>query len=73
LGLERAEGLVITEVTPGSAADEAGVARGRFDFSDQPPPGEKPSGLQREMAGSEKGKSVLLLVKRGQRERVSPR
>ena len=32
LGLERAEGLVITEVTPGSRRGRSGVARGRFDF-----------------------------------------
>ena len=66
LGLERAEGLVITEVTPGSAADEAGLRAGDLISQINRHPVQNLADYNREMAGSEKGKSVLLLVKRGQ-------
>jgi serine protease Do len=66
LGLERAEGLVITEVTPGSAADEAGLRAGDLISQINRHPVKNLADYNREMAGSEKGKSVLLLVKRGQ-------
>jgi len=66
LGLERAEGLVITEVTPGSAADEAGLRAGDLISQINRRPVKNLADYNREMAGSEKGKSVLLLVKRGQ-------
>jgi serine protease Do len=66
LGLERAEGVVITEVTPGSAADEAGLRAGDLISQINRHPVKNLADYNREMAGGEKGKSVLLLVKRGQ-------
>jgi serine protease Do len=66
LGLERAEGLVVAEVTPGSAADEAGLRAGDLISQINRRPVKNLADYNREMAGSEKGKSVLLLVKRGQ-------
>jgi serine protease Do len=66
LGLERAEGVVITEVTPGSAADEAGLRAGDLISQINRRPVKNLADYNREMAGGEKGKSVLLLVKRGQ-------
>jgi serine protease Do len=64
LGLERAEGLLISAVKPGSAADEAGLRRGdvitqinRRDVRDL-------ADYKREITRGESVKSVLLLVKR---------
>jgi serine protease Do len=66
LGLERAEGLVITEVTPGSSADEAGLRSGDLITQINRRPVKNLADYNREMARSEKEKSVLLLVRRGQ-------
>jgi serine protease Do len=66
LGLERAEGLVITDVTPGSSADEAGLRSGDLITQINRRPVKNMADYNREMARSEKEKSVLLLVRRGQ-------
>jgi serine protease Do len=66
LGLDRAEGLVITEVKPGSAADEAGLRAGDLIAQINRRPVKNLADYNREMARNEKGKSVLLLVRRGQ-------
>jgi serine protease Do len=66
LGLDRAEGLVITSVTPGSAADEAGLRAGDLIAQINRRPVKNLADYNREMARNEKGKSVLLLVRRGQ-------
>jgi len=66
LGLERAQGLVITAVTPGSAADEAGLRSGDLITEINRRPVKTLADYSREMARSEKAKSVLFLVKRGE-------
>jgi serine protease Do len=66
LGLDRAEGLVITEVKPGSAADEAGLRAGDLIAQINRRPVKNLADYNREMAQNEKAKSVLLLVRRGQ-------
>jgi serine protease Do len=66
LGLERAQGLVITAVTPGSAADEAGLRSGDLITEINGRPVKTLADYSREMARSEKAKSVLFLVKRGE-------
>jgi serine protease Do len=66
LGLDRAEGLVITEVKPGSAADEAGLRAGDLIAEINRRPVKNLADYNREMARNEKTKSVLLLVRRGQ-------
>jgi serine protease Do len=66
LGLERPEGLVITEVKPGSSADEAGLRAGDLITQINRRPVKNLADYNREMARSEKGQSVLLLVRRGQ-------
>jgi serine protease Do len=66
LGLDRAEGLVITEVKPGSAADDAGLQQGDLITEVNRHPVNNLAEYNREMAQSKKGKSVLLLVRRGQ-------
>ena len=65
LGLDRAEGLVITEVKPGSAADNAGLREGDLITQINRRPVKNLADYNREMAQSKKGQSVLLLVRRG--------
>jgi serine protease Do len=66
LGLERAEGLVVTDVKPGSAADEAGLRQGDLIAQINRQPVKTLADYNSEMARNEKEKSVLLLVRRGQ-------
>ena len=65
LGLDRAEGLVITDVKPGSSADDAGLRSGDVITQINRRPVKNLADYIREMARSEKGKSVLMLVRRG--------
>src|SRR6266550_4593558 len=65
LGLDRAEGLVITDVKPGSSADDAGLRSGDVITQINRRPVKNLADYNREMARSEKGKSVLMLVRRG--------
>jgi serine protease Do len=66
LGLERAEGLVITAVKRGSAAEEAGLRSGDVITEINRQPIKNLADFNRELTRSEKAKSVLLLVRRGQ-------
>jgi serine protease Do len=64
MGLDRRDGLVVTEVKPGSAADEAGLQAGDLITQINRRPVKNLADYKREMAASEKG-SVLFLVRRG--------
>jgi serine protease Do len=66
LGLERAEGLVVASVKPGSAADEAGLRSGDVITQVNRRPVKNLADYNREISRSEKGKSVLFLVRRGE-------
>jgi len=66
LGLERAEGLVITSIKPGSAANEAGLQRGDVIVEINRRPVRNLSDYNRVVEKTEKGKSVLFLVRRGE-------
>jgi serine protease Do len=66
LGLERAEGVVITAVEPGSAADDAGLHRGDVIAEINRHPVGTVADFRRETAKAGKGQSVLFLVRRGQ-------
>jgi serine protease Do len=66
LGLERAEGLVISSVKPGSAAEEAGLRSGDVIIQVNRRPVKNIEEYNREITRSEKGKPVLFLVRRGQ-------
>ena len=66
LGLERADGLVITAVAPASAAEEAGLRAGDLVTEINRRPVKNLADYTREIARVEKAKSVLFLVKRGQ-------
>ncbi len=66
LGLERTEGVVITSVAPGSAADDAGLQRGDVIAEVNRHPVRTVADFERETAKTGKGRSVLFLVRRGQ-------
>jgi len=66
LGLARAEGVVVTDVKPGSAADDAGLQRGDVITEINRHPVRTVADFRRETAGAAKGQSVLFLVRRGQ-------
>jgi serine protease Do len=64
LGLERAEGVVVSSVKPGSAAEEAGLMRGDVITQINRNPVRDLADYNREMPRKEDGKSILFLVKR---------
>ena len=66
LGLERTEGLVISAVKSGSAAEEAGLRSGDVIVELNRQPVKNLADYNREIARNDKTKSVLFLVRRGQ-------
>ena len=66
LGLNRAEGLVITAVRPGSPAEDAGLQRGDVIAEVNRHPVRNLADYNRETGKVEKGKSLLFLVRRGE-------
>jgi serine protease Do len=66
LGLERAEGAVITAVEPGSPADEGGLRRGDVILEVDRKPVRNLSDYQKAVAEVKKGKGILFLVRRGE-------
>ena len=64
LGLERADGLVVSSVRPGGAADQAGLRRGDVITEVNRRPVRNLADYKREMSRNENGKSILFLVKR---------
>jgi serine protease Do len=66
MDLDRAEGLVISSVKQGSVADEAGLRSGDLITQVNRRPVKNLADYNREIAATEKGKSVLFLVRRGQ-------
>ena len=66
LGLERAEGLVVASVKPGSAADDAGLRSGDVISQVNRRPVRNLADFNREISRTEKTKAVLFLVRRGE-------
>jgi serine protease Do len=65
LGLDKAEGVVVTAVEPGSAADEAGIRRGDVIMEIDRKPIRSVDEYKKSVAAIRKGKGVLFLVRRG--------
>ena len=66
LGLEKSEGVVVSAVEPGSAADEAGIRRGDVLMEIDRRPIRNLDEYRKSVAGIKKGKGVLFLVRRGE-------
>jgi serine protease Do len=66
LGLEKADGVVVSAVDPGSVADEAGIRRGDVILEVDRKPIRSIDEYKKAVAGIRKGKGVLLLVRRGE-------
>ena len=66
LGLEKAEGVVVSAVDPGSAADDAGIRRGDVIVEVDRKPIRSIDEYKKAVAAARKGKGVLLLVRRGE-------
>ena len=65
LGLEKSEGVVVTAVEPGSAADEAGIRRGDVILEVDRKTVRNLDEYKKAIAGARKGRGVLFLVRRG--------
>ena len=66
LGLEKAEGIVVSAVEPGSAADEAGIRRGDVIVEIDRKAIRNLEEYKKSIATVRKGKGVLFLVRRGE-------
>jgi len=66
LGLDRAEGVVVRSVRPGSAADEAGLRRGDVILEIDRKAIKSLSDFQKAVSNIEKDKVILVLVDRGE-------
>jgi serine protease Do len=66
LGLDREEGVVVTSVRPGSAADEAGLWRGDVILEMDRKPIENLSDFQKVVRNIKKDEVILVLVDRGE-------
>jgi len=66
LGLDRAEGAVVTSVEPGGPGDEAGLRRGDVILEIDRNRIRDLRDFRNEIAKIEKGKGLLLLVRRGE-------
>ncbi|HEY7712907.1 MAG TPA: DegQ family serine endoprotease [Candidatus Binatia bacterium] len=65
LGLEKAEGLVVTAVEPGSAADDAGIRRGDVIVEVDRKAVRSVDDYKKAVAGARQGRGILFLVRRG--------
>jgi len=66
LGLDKTEGVVVTDVESGSAADEAGIRRGDVIVEIDRKPIRSVDEYKKSVTAIRKGKGVLFLVRRGE-------
>jgi len=66
LGVEKAEGVVVTAVEPGSAADDSGIRRGDIIVEVDRKTVRNLEDYKKAVAGVRKGRGVLFLVRRGE-------
>jgi S1-C subfamily serine protease len=69
LGLEKAEGAIVSNVTPGGAAEKAGIKQGDVIVSYQGRPVIDTNAFRNEIAGTKPGSSVKLEVLRDGKKR----
>jgi Do/DeqQ family serine protease len=69
LGLEKAEGAIVSHVTPGGAAEKAGIKQGDVILSYQGRPVIDTNAFRNEIAGTKPGSSVKLEVLRDGKKR----
>ena len=67
LGLEKSEGVVVSAVEPGSAADDAGIRRGDVLMEIDRRPVRTLDEYRKMVAEIKKGRGVFFLVRRGER------
>ena len=65
MGLEKSEGVVVTAVEAGSAADEAGIRRGDIILEVDRKAIRNLDEYKKSIASVRKGRGVLFLVRRG--------
>jgi serine protease Do len=65
LGLDKTEGVVVTAVEPGSAADEAGIRRGDVILEIDRKAIRNLDEYKKSVSAIRKGRGVLFLVRRG--------
>jgi serine protease Do len=66
LGLDKPDGVVVTEVQPGSAADDAGIRRGDVILEVDRKPVRGVEDYRKAIGGGRKGRGLLFLVRRGE-------
>jgi serine protease Do len=66
LGLDKTDGVVVTGIEPGSAADEAGIRRGDVILEVDRKPVRGVEDYRKAITGTRKGRGVLFLVRRGE-------
>ena len=66
MGLDKTDGVVVTGVEPGSAADEAGIRRGDVILEVDRKPVRGVEDYRKTITGTRKGRGVLFLVRRGE-------
>ncbi|MDH3444831.1 MAG: DegQ family serine endoprotease [Deltaproteobacteria bacterium] len=66
LGLDKTDGVVVTAVEPGSAADEGGIRRGDVIVEVDRKAVRSVEDYRKAIDGSRKGRGVLFLVRRGE-------
>lgn len=65
LGIERVEGVIVTAVEPGSAADEAGIRRGDVVIEVDRKAIRSVDDYKKAVAGARRNRGLLFLVRRG--------
>jgi len=66
LGLDRAEGVVVSGVEPGSPGDQAGLRRGDVILEIDRKPVRSLANYRKAIGETKKGKGILFLVRRGE-------
>jgi serine protease Do len=69
LGIEETQGLIVSDITPGSAASEVGILRGDIILEINRQKVENVAQYKKALQAAQEKKSILLLIKRGQNTR----